>query len=60
MINKRCEGCIYCDDYDCDNCSFNLNTTKKSNCDIFAKILIIIILVLFILSGLLSLYVLLR
>ena len=60
MINKRCEGCIYCDDYDCDNCSFNLNTNKKSNCDILAKILIIIILALFILSGLLSLYVLLR
>ena len=60
MINKHCEGCLYCDKCDCDNCSFNLNTTKKSNCDILAKILIIIILMLFILSGLLSLYVLLR
>ena len=30
MINKRCEGCLYCDKYDCDNCSFNLNTTKKA------------------------------
>ena len=60
MINKRCEGCIYCDDYDCDNCSFNLNTNRKSNYDIITKILIILILMLFILSGLLSLYVLLR
>ena len=35
MNNKHCEGCIYCDDYDCDNCSFNLSTTKKLNCDIY-------------------------
>ena len=58
--NKHCEGCIYCDDYDCDNCSFNLSTTKKLNCDIIVRKSIIVLFVLLAISGLLSLLMLIK
>ena len=58
--NKRCEGCIYCDDYDCDNCSFNLNIARKSNCDIIVRKLITVLFALFAIAGLLSLLILLK
>ena len=58
--NKRCEGCIYCDDYDCDNCSFNLSTAKKLNCDIIVRKSIIVLFALLAISGLLSLLMLIK
>lgn len=58
--NKHCEGCIYCDDYDCDNCSFNLRTTRKLNCDIIVRKSIIILFVLLAIAGLLSLLMLIK
>ena len=58
--NKHCDGCIYCDDYDCDNCSFNLSTTKKSNCDIIVRKLIIVLFALIAIAGLLSLLMLIK
>ena len=58
--NKRCEGCIYCDDYDCDNCSFNLSTTKKLNCDIIVRKSIIVLFALLAIAGLLSLLMLIK
>ena len=58
--NKRCEGCIYCNDYDCDNCSFNLSTAKKSNCDIIVRKSIIVLFALLAISGLLSLLMLIK
>ena len=58
--NKHCEGCIYCDDYDYDNYSFNLSTTKKLNCDVIARKLIIILFVLLAIAGLLSLLMLIK
>ena len=60
MNNKRCEGCIYCDDYDCDNCSFNLGTTRKLNHDIIVRKSIIVLFVLLAISGLLSLLMLIK
>lgn len=58
--NKHCEGCIYCDDYDCDNCSFNLSTTKKLNCDIIVRKSIIVLFILLAIAGLLSLLMLIK
>ena len=60
MNNKRCEGCIYCDDYDCDNCSFNLSTTRKLNCDIVIRKSIIVLFALLAIAGLLSLLMLIK
>ena len=60
MNNKRCDGCIYCDDYDCDNCSFNLSTTRKLNCDIIVRKSIIVLFVLLAIAGLLSLLMLIK
>ena len=58
--NKHCEGCIYCDDYDCDNCSFNLSTTRKLNCDIIVRKSIIVLFALLAIAGLLSLLMLIK
>lgn len=58
--NKHCEGCIYCDDYDCDNCSFNLNINRKSNRDVIARKSIIVLFALFAIAGLLSLLMLIK
>ena len=58
--NKHCEGCIYCDDYDCENCSFNLSTTRKLNCDIVVRKLIIVLFTLLAIAGLLSLLTLIK
>ena len=60
MNNKRCDSCIYCDDYDCDNCSFNLSTTKKLNCDIIVRKSIIVLFALLVIAGLLSLLMLIK
>ena len=60
MNDKRCDGCIYCDDYDCDNCSFNLNINKKLNCDIIVRKLIIVLFALLAIAGLLSLLTLIK
>ena len=58
--NKHCEGCIYCDDYDCDNCSFNLSTARKLNCDIVIRKSIIVLFALLAIAGLLSLLMLIK
>lgn len=58
--NKHCDGCIYCDDYDCDNCSFNLDINRKLNCDIIVRKLIIVLFVLLAIAGLLSLLMLIK
>ena len=58
--NKHCEGCIYCDDYDCENCSFNLSTTRKLNCDIIVRKSIIVLFALLAIAGLLSLLTLIK
>ena len=58
--NKHCEGCIYCDDYDCENCSFNLSTTRKLNCDIIVRKSIIVLFALLAIAGLLSLLMLIK
>ena len=60
MNNKRCEGCIYCDNYDCDNCSFNLSTTRKLNYDIIVRKSIIVLFALLAIAGLLSLLMLIK
>ena len=60
MNNKRCDGCIYCDDYDCDNCSFNLSTTRKLNHDVIVRKSIIVLFVLLAISSLLSLLMLIK
>lgn len=60
MNNKHCEGCIYCDNYDCDNCSFNLNKTKKLNCDVIVRKSIIVLFALLAIAGLLSLLMLIK
>ena len=58
--NKRCDGCIYCDDYDCDNCSFNLSTARKLNCGIVIRKSIIVLFALIVIAGLLSLLMLIK